>query len=322
MNRDGRTLDGINAAQRTPSRAKIALVLGAGGPAGHAFHAGALLALQEKYGWAAGDAELIVGTSAGAQVAALLRGGMSVQDLTGRVLGQPLTPEGAFLAEHFVRPGYGRALKPGSPRRWMAAPRLALRLLSGRLGIALAGLLPEGHVDLSTQAERLRAYFGDEWPMRRLWINAVCLGTGDRVTFGQAGAPLVDVGTAVACSGAIPSICRPLRVGDRRFVDGGFASFTNMDLVKDEDFDLIIISSPLSRYAPIRWRTRRQAQRLRRPGVQVLLLEPQTGSRRAMGWNMMDLTRAPAVCSATTLEVSHQLDGAAWPLGPLKNFTD
>ena len=289
------------------SGAKIALVLGAGGPAGHAFHAGALLAIKEKFGWAANEADLIVGTSAGAQVAALLRGGMTPEDLAGRVLGRPLSPHGTRIADHFVRPGYDRALRHGAPRRWMAAPRLALRLLYGRWGIGLAGLLPEGYVDLTFFAERLRSYFGDGWPRERLWINAVCLGTGKRVTFGREDAPAIDVGTAVACSSAIPSVCRPVLVGPRRFVDGGFASFTNMDLVTEDRFDLVVICSPLSRYAPIRWRTRRQVRSLTRKGAQVLLLEPKAASRRAMGWNMMDLSRAPAVCEATAAEVSQYL---------------
>jgi len=49
-------------------------VLGAGGIAGFSFHVGALAALAELTGWDPRDADLIVGTSAGANAAASLRG--------------------------------------------------------------------------------------------------------------------------------------------------------------------------------------------------------------------------------------------------------
>ncbi|HZO16597.1 MAG TPA: hypothetical protein VFB62_25150, partial [Polyangiaceae bacterium] len=64
--------------------ARIGLVLGAGGPVGHAFHAGVVRALHESISWDARDAAVVVGTSAGAQVGALLRAGMSADDVAAR----------------------------------------------------------------------------------------------------------------------------------------------------------------------------------------------------------------------------------------------
>src|SRR5690349_19155028 len=54
---------------------RVGLVLGAGGVVGHAFHAGVLAALEDVAGFDARDADLIVGTSAGSVVGALLRAG-------------------------------------------------------------------------------------------------------------------------------------------------------------------------------------------------------------------------------------------------------
>ncbi|MCZ7678960.1 MAG: hypothetical protein M5U28_09490 [Sandaracinaceae bacterium] len=71
---------------------RVTLVLGAGGPVGHAFHAGLLRALSQALGWDPREAELVLGTSAGAQVGALLRAGMSADDLAARAAGEPLTP--------------------------------------------------------------------------------------------------------------------------------------------------------------------------------------------------------------------------------------
>ena len=55
---------------------RVALVLGAGGATGHAFHAGVLSALAERTGWDPRTADLIVGTSAGSGVGAILRVGL------------------------------------------------------------------------------------------------------------------------------------------------------------------------------------------------------------------------------------------------------
>ena len=60
---------------------RIGLVLGAGGAVGHAFHAGVLAGLAEEIGWDARDAEVVVGTSAGSVVGALLRAGLTARDL-------------------------------------------------------------------------------------------------------------------------------------------------------------------------------------------------------------------------------------------------
>src|SRR5688572_27660471 len=66
---------------------KVGLVLGAGGTVGIAYHAGVLHALEEVGGWAADDADLMVGTSAGSVVGAYLRSGWTTDDLWQLALG-------------------------------------------------------------------------------------------------------------------------------------------------------------------------------------------------------------------------------------------
>ena len=55
---------------------RIGLVLGAGGVAGGAFHAGVLAALEEATGWDPRTAAVVVGTSAGSITGATLRAGL------------------------------------------------------------------------------------------------------------------------------------------------------------------------------------------------------------------------------------------------------
>src|SRR5690349_11033193 len=76
---------------------RIALVLGAGGVAGGAFHAGVLAALAEATGWDPRAADLMVGTSAGSITGASLRAGLSAPDMLARAQDRPLSAEGREL---------------------------------------------------------------------------------------------------------------------------------------------------------------------------------------------------------------------------------
>ena len=64
------------------------IVLGAGGVLGAAWTIGALSALETVEGFDARDAEVIVGTSAGSVIGALLGAGVSVQNLLDHQLGR------------------------------------------------------------------------------------------------------------------------------------------------------------------------------------------------------------------------------------------
>jgi NTE family protein len=161
-------------------------------------------------------------------------------------------------------------------------------------------LLPEGGVDLAPQITAMRRLFDRGWSRDPLWITAAQLDTGAPVVFGHPDYPETDVGTAMASSGAVPGVCAPVRVGEHRYVDGGMISATHLDPVADaaEDLDLVIVSSPLSMYTPMRGLLHAEIRRLRRR-VPVVAVEPHGPARREMGWNPMDLARAPEVARST-----------------------
>ena len=66
-------------------------MLGAGGIAGGAWHAGVLAAVAEATGWDARSAEVIVGTSAGSITGAALRSGVAPRDLYASAVGTALS---------------------------------------------------------------------------------------------------------------------------------------------------------------------------------------------------------------------------------------
>jgi NTE family protein len=292
----------------------IGLVLGAGGAAGRAFHVGALAAIQDAAGWDAREAQLVVGTSAGSIVGALLRAGVSARDYCAWTAGEPVSEEAAGI----LRRVGGKQLPPTprqAPPRWRpAAPRLLLRAAAlpwrFRLGALAAAALPEGAIRPEGIAESFHPLFGSRWPERPLWVCAVGLDSGARVVFGREGDPVATVAQAVSASCAIPGWFAPVRIGGARYVDGGAHSLVNLDAVAALGLDVAIVSSPMSAVAAA-WsasadgavraaahlQLRRECARVRAAGTRTLVLEPDADDLRVMGRvaDAMDPTRRAAV---------------------------
>jgi len=311
---------------------RIGLVLGAGGIAGHAFHAAVLDALAAETGWDPDDAEVVVGTSAGSGIAALVRGGMSPADMARRAAGEPLSAAGQRLgrragsdagagaataaaslrAAAAAEPtGPRPAFAPSAPERFLHA---ALRPWDMRIGTLAAAALPEGRVPTERIVAGLRRIYPDgAWPERSLWICAVRLHDGRRVVFGR------DEGTqgheggvpdAVAASCAIPGFFTPVRIDGVRYVDGGAWSPSNADVVAALGLDLVVVVSPMSAQRTIpaisldgavraacRLQLTQEVVRVRRRGTAVVVIEPGAEELEAMGSSAqaMDPERGPRI---------------------------
>lgn len=305
---------------KPPSNVSVGLVLGAGGIAGGAWHAGALAALADA-GWDARTADLVVGTSAGSGTAAVLRLDIPPSDLLAGATGSPMSEIGAGYAAQAGPPMEIPAPVVGGRIPRPAAPLLALRTL-GRPGTpfkALAGLLPAGRVRADFIGDRIRRTHDEPWPERPTWICAVRLRDGARVVFGRD-VHDADLGTAVQASSAIPGYFEPVEHDGARYVDGGVHSPTNADLVAGLGFDIVVVSSPMSgtRGALRRptWtgaRTlhgaalAREVRRIRAAGTPVLVLQPDAEVVDVVGPNSMDASRRSAVAEAAHRSVAAHL---------------
>ena len=143
-------------------------MLGAGGIAGGAFHAGVLAALQESTGWDPRDAAVIVGTSAGSVTAAALRAGLSAADGLARAQGRSMSAEGEHLMRS-IRPPRRPPLKAAPQGRrpvQMAAAlaRAASRPFTVPPWAMLAGLIPEGSVSTDFISSAVGEMLPGEWP--------------------------------------------------------------------------------------------------------------------------------------------------------------
>jgi NTE family protein len=298
---------------------RIGLVLGAGGVVGHAFHAGVLAELAAASGWDPRDAEVVVGTSAGSVVGALLRAGVSPADIAARATGEALSPEGARLAAQADNAGPRPSIPSRPPRRPGRLPRMSspgtfVRAAFPPFGLVRPGALaaaalPAGQVPTELIAAGFRSLFTAGWPDQDLWLCTVRLDNGRRVVFGRGDTRHgVAVADAVAASCAIPAFFEPVTIGGVRHVDGGAHSPTNADLLAGRGLDLVIVSSPMSVAGnrlrpsldlPARRLSRlylgQEAARIRRRGTPVLAFQPAAADLAAMGLNAMDPARREPV---------------------------
>lgn len=297
---------------------RVGLVLGAGGVAGGAFHAGVLAALEEATGWDTRSAAYIVGTSAGSIAGASLRAGLTGVDMLARAQDRPLSAQGRRLLGR-VRPGAAplplRPTRQARPPAELAATlaRAVRRPLAARPWSLMAALLPEGSISTEVISEGIGELGPDTWPDDPLWVCAVRQGDGRRVVFGRDDQH-ASVPEAVAASCAIPGFFSPVVIDGESFIDGGVHSPTNADvLLGAEALDLVIVSSPMSRQgrrprlavdqAMRGWSGAlldAEVRRLRRRGVRVVGFQPDEAVLAEMGLNAMDPARRSAIA-----EVAH-----------------
>lgn len=265
-----------------------ALVIGCGGTIGAAWIVAALDALSTQLGWDPRTADLMQGTSAGAEIVTLLASGVSVAELVG--MQQGTAHDRRLRAHHDAAPPplppvpFPRPLNPG--------------LLRSQRGLtALAGIAPIGRGDASWLARLAEAYTGNSpWldhPAARM--VAVDIETGRRVAFGAPDAPAVSPATALQASWAVPGWMPPVTVGGRTYVDGGAASTASLDLLADHGFDEIYLIAPMA--SPDRARIPGiggflEDRCLRRPMTDTLTAEIDTVAARG--------TRVIAICPRAT----------------------
>src|SRR4051794_41368871 len=102
-----------------PSTPRRGIVLGGGGVLGAAWMIGALSALRDTCGWQPNDADVLIGTSAGAVLAALLGSGVTAETLADNQRG--IVVPGAPPLEFDPDTARGASLPPRPPPRLRAA---------------------------------------------------------------------------------------------------------------------------------------------------------------------------------------------------------
>ena len=320
---------------RHSSRRRTGLVLGAGGVLGAAWMTGALASLADRLPCAAGDVDLIVGTSAGSVLAAALRCHAPFEDVVAWQRGQAtgLLRESAALAAH------DGPLPPLPRWRFGSVPLAWAALVTPHRvppWVAASAWLPHGrgqHAALRSLVTGLQVAFdgpSSGWADDRTWISAVDYDSGQRVLFGREGAPRASLPDAVVASCSIPGWYEPAVIGGRRYVDGGVRSMTSLDVLGGTDVQDIYVLAPMASTEPdhplqphlqmerglrqvLTAVLVRQAKALAARGKRVTVLTPGPRDLAAMGINLMDPRRRQAVLELsfrTSADALARLDGA------------
>ncbi|MFF4987466.1 patatin-like phospholipase family protein [Streptosporangium saharense] len=203
-----------------------ALVLGGGGIAGIAWEAGIVTGLR-RAGLDLGEADLVVGTSAGSVVGTLMTTGVDLEEaVVAQAEAEPaasprVDPEAVMAVFGLL---HDSSLDPEEARRRVGA--LAL-----------------GTEDTGARTEEIgRRLPVQEWPERRLLVTAVDTVTGGFVVWDRhSGVPLPS---AVASSCAVPCVFPPVEIGGRHYMDGGVRSVTNADLAAGSS--AVVVVEPLA----------------------------------------------------------------------------
>ena len=259
-----------------------ALVLGGGGVAGIAWLTGLIKGLDDE-GVDLLDADLILGTSAGASAAAQITSGIGFDALYLRQVDpahqvdEPLPDPDLQARAIAMRPTFLAAGNPDAITRARCAYALSVDTVAEADRKAVI-------------AARLPSH---DWPAHAVKLVAVDCADGTMRLFDRAsGVGLVD---AVTASSAVPGVWPAATIEGRRYTDGGVRSPENIDLAAGHATVLVI--SPVGAAYPTTPPRDLDADvdSLRATGAQVMLVVPDAASRTAISNNLLDpATRRPA----------------------------
>ena len=262
----------------TPTR--TALVLGGGGITGIAWELGVLSRLLEA-GVPVGDADLVVGTSAGSVVGTMVRLGLVDQGLREQFEDVVELPSGSIDPDVFQQT-LGQALAGATTQQEARA----------RIG-ALARETPVVADEPELVTAMRDRFGGAAWPDAALTICTVDATDGTfRPLDGGSG---VDLYRAVAASCSVPVVWPTVEVDGRPTMDGGVRSGTNADLADDFDRVLVLSCGPELDVSPLGPTLPQVVAARRAAGHEVFVVEADAAALEAFGTDVLaTTTRRPA----------------------------
>jgi NTE family protein len=281
----------------TPSDAgqgERALVLGGGGSTGNAWLIGVIAGLFDA-GLDVTTADLTIGTSAGSTAAAQVAGATPPELFAATLVAPPqrtapfpdagrARPKPVVNHLERVQKIIDSASDVADMRRRMGAAALEMEAASdgswsAQWRTTVASRLPSQH-----------------WPEHSVLITAVNAETSEPVVFDRhTGVDLADA-VAASCSSGLP-----YRIGDGRFIDGGYRSNAeNADLAAG--YGRVLVLSPFGgrTLLPLEWGMHLAAQvdELQASGSRVETIFPDSSSEHLFGTNAMNLSLRPAAARA------------------------
>jgi NTE family protein len=286
----------VDATKRARAAGERALVLGGGGSTGNAWLIGVIAGLFDA-GLDVTTADLTIGTSAGSTAAAQIAGATPTELLAAILAAAPQQRTGPVgsdrgrvpirpVADHMERISkiIASAEDAADMRRRMGAAALDMDAAS------------DGSWQTQWRATVASRLPSQRWPQRTVLITAVDAYTGEPVVFDRhSGVDLADAVAASCASGL------PYRIGDSRYIDGGYRSNAeNADLAAG--YGRVLVLSPFGgrTLQPLDWgmHLATQVDELRARGSIVETIFPDSNSEHMFGANAMDLSLRPPAARA------------------------
>lgn len=240
------------------SKNKVALCLAGGGITGSMYEVGCLTALDEllEPPFRVNDIDILVGTSAGAIISALI-----ANDYTPRELfdGISMGPNSGlnFKRKNIYNLRLGEIFRAFLPLVKRMPSLIKYGWINRRqatfmdLLSIMQEFIPPGIFSLNNLDKYVTGLLYPEGKTndfrnlkKELYIPATELDSGKRWVFGEAGIDDVPISKAVAASAAVPIFFRPFRIKDRDFIDGATSRVSHMDVALKHGAKLIIIINP------------------------------------------------------------------------------
>jgi NTE family protein len=276
---------------------RTALVLGGGGSTGNAWLIGIVAGLIDA-GLDVTDADLIIGTSAGATAAAQITGGNPAELFVATRAAVP--PQRTAPVASAGRRGTTGAVVDHLERfRGIISASEDAAEMRRRMGAAALDKAAASDGSWQTRwrsvvASRLP---NERWPEQPILITAVDARSGEPIQFDRnSGVDLVDAVAASTSGGGLP-----YRIGDGSYIDGGYRrSSENADLAAG--YARVLVLSPLGGKTlyPPEWGMDLAAQvvELRAGGSEVEAVFPDDSSEHLFGANAMNPSLRPLAAQA------------------------
>ena len=258
-----------------------ALVMGGGGTLGVAWETGLLAGLATE-GATLGNADLILGTSAGSIVGSTIARGVSPHMMAEMQTAAARQAAGAQASG--PAPDLSKVMAFFMRMPETGEPPVELRREIGEVS-RTSQTIPEA----AMLAQFATMGISGVWP-KKFACTAVDATSGEFKVWREADG--VDFARAIASSCSVPGIFPAITINDRLWMDGGMRSGTNVDMAAGHERVLAVVVIPMAMAdARMKARVNAEGEAVVKAGGRYDLISPDAETQEAFGPNLMDGTR-------------------------------
>ena len=259
-----------------------ALVMGGGGTLGVAWETG-LLAGLEGEGVNLGNADLILGTSAGSIVGSTIARGISPHMMAEMQIAAARQAAGNPSAAG-PAPDLSKVMAFFMRMPETGEPPIELRREIGEMA-RTSQTIPEAQM----LAQFATMGVSGDWP-KKFACTAVDATSGEFKVWREEDG--VDFARAIASSCSVPGIFPPITINGRLWMDGGMRSGTNVDVAAGHERVLAVVVIPMAlANERMKGRVNAEGDAVTKAGGRFDMIAPDAETQEAFGPNLMDGTR-------------------------------